>query len=188
MKSQDIPAGFDAWFAQRSRLETWGMGVLILAVVGIVDHITGVEILLNFLYLVPVSVVTWRLGRTMGLLMALGCAAVCAGIDWLGRPGLSPLVASWNVLGDFGIFAIYALALTRITGDLVEERRLNTELQTALSQVKTLSGLLPICAWCNKIRDGSGHWHRLEEYLSSHAEVDITHSICPECKAKLHQP
>jgi hypothetical protein len=52
----------------------------------------------------------------------------------------------------------------------------------ALGQVKTLSGLLPICAWCKKIRDESGHWRRPEEYLSSHSEVDFTHSICPDCK------
>jgi hypothetical protein len=187
MKVQINLIRLDEWFRQQSTSEIWIESILILMIVGILDHVTGVEILLNFLYLVPVSAVTWRLGRSSGLLTAFVSAAVCAGIDWLGRPGFSPWVASWNVIGDFGIFAIFALSLAKIKANLAEERRLNLELQTALSQVKTLSGLLPICAWCNKVRDGAGHWHRLEEYLSTHAEVDITHSICPECREKLHR-
>lgn len=59
------------------------------------------------------------------------------------------------------------------------------ELERRMQQVRELSGLLPICAWCKSIRDDAGYWHGVEAYLSSHAEVDFTHGICPDCVGKL---
>jgi hypothetical protein len=47
--------------------------------------------------------------------------------------------------------------------------------------VKQLSGLLPICASCKKIRDDRGYWNQLEHYISDHSEADFTHGICPDC-------
>lgn len=74
----------------------------------------------------------------------------------------------------------------------VEERRkaqkekdeLIVELREALSKVKTLSGLLPICASCKKIRDDQGYWNQLELYIGDHTDAAFTHSICPECAQK----
>ena len=60
------------------------------------------------------------------------------------------------------------------------------ELQEALSKVKTLSGLLPICASCKKIRDDQGYWTQVEVYVRDHSDADFTHSICPECAARLY--
>jgi GAF domain-containing protein len=66
----------------------------------------------------------------------------------------------------------------------MELRRLSHRLATALEHVKTLSSLIPICAWCHRIRDDQGYWNRLESYLHEHTEADFTHSICPECANK----
>ena len=61
----------------------------------------------------------------------------------------------------------------------------NEELQTALSTIKTLSGLVPICAWCGrKIQDDNGQWVRVEVYLHAHSEAEFTHGICPDCNEK----
>ena len=60
------------------------------------------------------------------------------------------------------------------------------ELQEALLKVKTLSGLLPICASCKKIRDDKGYWNQIEGYISEHSEAQFSHSICPECARKLY--
>lgn len=60
------------------------------------------------------------------------------------------------------------------------------ELQNSLDQVQKLSGLLPICASCKKIRDDEGYWHQVEEYIKSHSEVNFSHSLCPVCKEKLY--
>ncbi len=67
-----------------------------------------------------------------------------------------------------------------------ERERLITELQQALAEVRTLSGLLPMCANCKKIRDDQGYWTRLEAYFQARADVSFTHGICPECLKSLY--
>lgn len=62
-----------------------------------------------------------------------------------------------------------------------EREKLIKDLQNALQEVKTLSGLIPICASCKKIRDDKGFWTNVEEYITQHAEVDFSHAICPQC-------
>jgi two-component system chemotaxis family response regulator WspR len=58
---------------------------------------------------------------------------------------------------------------------------LNRDLETALAQVTQLQGLLPICSYCKKIRDGQDYWHQVENYLATRADVTFSHSFCPEC-------
>ncbi|MDA8407531.1 MAG: GAF domain-containing protein [Deltaproteobacteria bacterium] len=67
-----------------------------------------------------------------------------------------------------------------------ERERLILELQDALAQVKKLSGFLPICASCKKIRDDKGYWHQVEKYVRDHSEAEFSHGICPECMKKLY--
>jgi PAS domain S-box-containing protein len=67
-----------------------------------------------------------------------------------------------------------------------ERERLLLELQQALAEVKTLSGLLPICASCKKIRDDSGYWQQIEVYIRDHSEAEFTHGLCHDCAAKLY--
>lgn len=61
------------------------------------------------------------------------------------------------------------------------------ELRQALSEIKQLRGIMPICSYCKKIRDDEGYWDQLESYISRHSDADFSHSICPEC-AKIHHP
>jgi CheY-like chemotaxis protein len=68
--------------------------------------------------------------------------------------------------------------------NMLEVRLLFAELQKALENVKLLSGLLPICMWCKKIRDDEGYWNAIEHYLSRHSEAEFTHAICPDCRRK----
>jgi PAS domain-containing protein len=65
-----------------------------------------------------------------------------------------------------------------------ERERLNIKLQDALDRIKTLSGLIPICAGCKKIRDDRGFWNHLEEYLEQHSDASFSHGLCPECFQK----
>lgn len=60
----------------------------------------------------------------------------------------------------------------------------NADLQQALEEIKTLRGVIPICAYCNKIRDDNGVWSRLEEYIGRHSEAQFSHSACPQCYRK----
>jgi hypothetical protein len=62
----------------------------------------------------------------------------------------------------------------------------NIALENSLSQIKTLSGLIPICCSCKKIRDDQGYWNEIEEYINEHADIQLSHGICPECTGKLY--
>jgi two-component system cell cycle response regulator len=64
--------------------------------------------------------------------------------------------------------------------------RLNQNLLQALAEVKTLSGLLPICAHCKKIRDDDGYWNQIESYMAKRVDVEFTHGICPDCAKKFY--
>jgi DNA-binding response OmpR family regulator len=55
------------------------------------------------------------------------------------------------------------------------------ELETALTQVRQLKGLLPICSYCKKIRDDDNYWHQVDAYLCTHTDVNFSHGICPTC-------
>lgn len=65
-----------------------------------------------------------------------------------------------------------------------EREKLIEELKDALANIKTLSGLLPICSWCKKIRDDKGYWNQLESYITQHSGALFTHGMCPECFKK----
>ena len=67
-----------------------------------------------------------------------------------------------------------------------ENERLISDLQKALSEVRKLSGFLPICASCKKIRDDQGYWNQIEEYISDHSEAQFSHGICPDCMRSLY--
>lgn len=66
-----------------------------------------------------------------------------------------------------------------------EQTRLIAELQEAVDNVQTLSGLLPICAICKNVRDDSGYWTQIESYMRKHASTDFSHGLCPACRAEL---
>ena len=67
-----------------------------------------------------------------------------------------------------------------------EKEKLIAQLQKAMQDVKVLSGFLPICASCKKIRDDTGYWRQLEEYISKHSNALFSHGICPDCCKKLY--
>ena len=105
------------------------------------------------------------------------------------------------LLISFGIAIVLGLAvLTLSIANFAKERRILVErrraedereklilkLQDALGEVRTLSGLLPICASCKKIRDDQGYWNQIEDYISSRSRATFSHGICPECAKKLY--
>jgi AmiR/NasT family two-component response regulator len=75
------------------------------------------------------------------------------------------------------------LKLRQLNAQLVAR---NQELQAALAEIKTLSGLIPICANCKKIRDDQGYWQQVELYISQHSSAEFTSTLCPTCIKKLY--
>ncbi len=85
------------------------------------------------------------------------------------------------------------LGASSIAYDITERKRVEAErleliahLNDTLANVKTLSGLLPICASCKKIRDDQGYWQKLETFVHEHSEAEFSHSICPDCMKQLY--
>ena len=66
----------------------------------------------------------------------------------------------------------------------IEREKLIAELQQTLAEVKTLSGLIPICAWCKSVRNDQGYWQTVEQYVRSRSDASFSHSICPSCREK----
>jgi CHASE3 domain sensor protein len=67
----------------------------------------------------------------------------------------------------------------------MKQRELIEKLQSALAEVKTLSGLIPICGWCHNVRSDSGFWQTVEQYVHAHTDAKMTHGICPNCAKKM---
>jgi len=100
-----------------------------------------------------------------------------------------PVILSTSQLRDqsgsiVGIVAI-ASDISELVASEKKREKVIKKLETALDQIRTLSGLLPICSHCKKIRDGK-EWTRIETYVSSHSEAEFSHSICPECAKEFY--
>ncbi len=76
----------------------------------------------------------------------------------------------------------------RVSERTAELEAKNREIKSALNNVKELSGLLPICAYCKKIRDDRSYWHQVEAYISSRTDARFSHSFCPDCYSKFIRP
>jgi PAS domain-containing protein len=103
-------------------------------------------------------------------------------IRWLMSRGRPLLDANGKAIRFIGI----VLDITERKQFEAEREKLIKELQYALDNVKTLQGLIPICASCKKIRDDKGFWNQVEGYISQHTDAKFTHGICPDCAKKLY--
>lgn len=92
----------------------------------------------------------------------------------------------WNATPDHSWSVIYSVArdVTEVKRAEEEREHLVRELQTALTEVKTLQEILPICSFCRKVRDDENYWDTVENYVSAHTSTLFSHSICPTCMEK----
>jgi hypothetical protein len=99
--------------------------------------------------------------------------------SWFALEGWQEASDSLQIVGNLEVsFFMVALFVGILMANL-EQR--NTELREALTEVQTLSGLLPICAWCKKVRDDDGYWRKVEDYFATHSQIKFTHGICTDC-------
>lgn len=133
--------------------------------------------------------------RRLVVLHGLLAGEIYGGLD-LSEEVIAVAVSILLLMGISAISPIFR-GLRSINEELVREigerkraqeqsQRLIVELEQALGQVKTLRGLLPICASCKKIRDDNGYWTQIEAYVRDRSEAEFSHGLCPECAEKLY--
>jgi DNA-binding response OmpR family regulator len=76
--------------------------------------------------------------------------------------------------------------LARAIRYAIERKKLLTQLEHSMREIRKLRGFLPICANCKKIRDDKGYWTQVEVYISEHSEAEFSHGICPDCAQKMY--
>lgn len=96
----------------------------------------------------------------------------------------------WNSTRDEDRQLIYGVGrdITERKRAQEERERLLGELQQAQTEVRTLRGFLPICAYCKSIRDDANYWHAIESYIAAHTDASLSHGICPTCFASFVDP
>jgi K+-sensing histidine kinase KdpD len=180
---KNMNAKRSAFLTQKAILAACIAGVLLL---GFVDYVTGYEFGFFVLYFVPIVVAAWALGARKAYMVSVLCAVVWFVSDWYARqPYSHALYSVWNSAIRLLSFVIISYAVSKIHSLLSEERKISEDLRDALSEVKTLSGLLPICAWCKKIRNDRGYWQQIEKYVEEHSDIQFSHGLCQECASKV---
>jgi hypothetical protein len=174
------------WLGKTSELKIVSISLIILIGIGLLQTFAGIRVTMAPFYLIPIALITLRSTRTAGLLTSIVCGVMWISMDVKSPGYLFLWLDAWNNLVRVGVFVSSALLISRLKGDMLREMKLNADLQAALAEVKQLSGLLPICAWCKRIRNNEGEWQQIEEYITVHSEADFTHGICPDCTRKHH--
>jgi PAS domain S-box-containing protein len=103
------------------------------------------------------------------------------GTNLLHDPAVGALVSNYRDVTERRQAQEECLRLNRELGARV------AELRQALAQVKQLEGLLPICGWCKRVRADGDYWQKVEDYLTSHTDLQFTHGICPDCMSRVMQ-
>jgi hypothetical protein len=115
----------------------------------------------------------------------LGAATAVERIISVILKSFSTAMLPWSL--SFAFFnGVIGLYYGTVKEAKLAREQLIINLQKALTEVKTLSGLLPICSWCKKIRDDEGYWQKIEKYIRDHTEADFTHGICNDCAKKVY--
>lgn len=116
---------------------------------------------------------------------AIGVGNVSHGRGPYSGLGLAPGEQLVRAQAALGVISLSVLVLAAAAAERREAERQRTrligQLRRALTEIKALRGLIPVCAWCKKVRDDQGFWQRLEVYLRAHTDAEVTHGVCPEC-------
>jgi hypothetical protein len=172
------------YFKGNSLLVIIALSVLVL---GYIDYVTGYEFGFFVFYFLPIAIAAWKLDFTRSCLISILSAIIWFLADILSSHLYSSIaIGLWNTIIRLLSFLIIAYSMSKIRLLLVKERETTQTLREALSQVKTLSGLIPICASCKKIRDDKGYWNHLETFIQEHSGAEFSHGICPDCMKKLY--
>jgi K+-sensing histidine kinase KdpD len=149
--------------------------VILALIVLACDYTMGPFIQFPFLFILPVVLASWYNGLWWGLVYALSLplARLYFSTFW---------ITPWTPL-DVGINAVIRISVLLLIAFLVDHAAVQNKALT--KEVHMLQGLLPICSFCKKIRNGDNTWEQLEYYISKHSEAQFSHGMCPDCAAEI---
>jgi len=173
--------GVDEWLGKKSRASVNVACAAFLISVALIQWLSGTRTTAAPIYLIPIVAVTLRSGRGMGLIYASAGGFVFILLELPYPLNRFIWLELWNDILRVSLFVACAAAVARLKEDIVREMRLKAHLQDALAGVRQLSGLLPICAWCKRIRNKDGSWDVIEDYIKDHSQADFRHGLCPDC-------
>jgi len=130
-------------------------------------------------YVLVILISLWSKNKRLPIIMAI-VSSILTVLGFYFSPEGGEM---WKVISNrlLALFAIWATAV------LAAQRALYlNERNKAMDELQVLSGLLPICASCKKIRDDEGHWSEVDVYIRDHSEVKFSHGVCPDCQSKLY--
>ncbi len=143
-----------------------------LALCGLIDYITGYEVSVFALYVIPIVLGMRFFGTAAGCVMAVLSAVVWLVADQqAGHQYALSWTVYWNALHRLFFFLCVVLGVHHTQATL----RLNAK------RVQAFSGALPICTQCHRIGSGSGYWQKFESYLGEHGGAQPLHKVCPDC-------
>ena len=164
------------------------IGIFGVGSVGALDFLTGYRVNLSFFYLAPIVHCTWKGSWRTGVIIALASGLIAMFADVLmDKDTAHEIFSYWNALNRLAFFLLTVFMVDRNRSLHTRQAKLVEELNTALADVRRLSGLLPMCSWCKKIRSDQGYWQQVEDYLSEHSEAEFTHGICPQCDSRVRE-
>lgn len=175
------------WLNRQSVKFHLAIGILLTLALGFLHYLIGYAFRIEVIYIVPVSYVTWYVSKNSGIVISvLSLISILSTDIMIAKDAINNLVECWIAAMFFSFFVIAALILTKFKITLRQRADIIDTLQGTLDEVNELSGILPICANCKKIRDDDGYWHDVAIYISKHSKAEFSHGLCKECATELY--
>ena len=160
----------------------------LLACLGIIVGICVVEcktpdqLSIATLYFFPVGWATWVGGVRWGAVATISASAAWGIANYATSPVYDHIgYRAWTITNDLIVYGFLVGLVDRAHRLLDAQREATEALRQALEEVRTLECLLPVCAWCKRVRDDKGYWGQIEDYLTKNRGTLLSHGICPEC-------
>ena len=161
--------------------------VVQLVLVGLVDHLTGERLDFFLFYFIPIGYLAWHVGRRAAIIMAAASGTIwwLVNMLWV-QTGDSWAVDAWNEVVLLASFLVVACLISGIRAEVEHHKKTAKDLSEALSTIRRLTGIVPMCVYCRRIRDKKDEWLPLESYIARHTEAQVSHGMCPQCYRQHH--
>lgn len=164
------------------------ISVVLILIIAAIDHITVYDFGFYVLYYIPLIFFSWYSNKLGATLISIFTINVLYIANFHQSYQFTITFSNiWNLTLMLASFLLVSLGAQHVSHLLKAEKELTSKLKRAISEIKKLSGLLPICVSCKKIRNDKGYWEQIELYFSHHSEVSFTHGLCPECMEKQYE-